>query len=344
MTNILLVFTGGTIGSTVVDGTIDTSKRQGFKLLELYNKNYSSHQQCHFTTIQPIQLLSENLYPSNWETLIQAIEAEDISQYDGIIITHGTDTLAFTAAALGLYFNAIKIPLLLVSSDYPLDNSKANGLDNFNCALQFILQRAEKGVFVPYKNPNELCSIHIATRLASCLQLSGDFISVQHKAYLNFDCNTFQQLNPLDASACQATQLKPVFSKKVLLIKPYPGLDYSHFQLDQVDAVVHDLYHSGTACATLDWGKNLSLISFIEQCHKNNITCYMAPAIKNTEAYDSTRTLVEQGAKMIWNMSIETAYVKLLLGLSNFIDNDSIDQFLSDDIALEHIDNQSNQI
>jgi len=339
MTNILLVFTGGTIGSTVVNGTIDTSKKQGFKLLELYKKNYFSNQQFHFTIIQPIQLLSENLYPSNWETLIQAIESENISQYDGVIVTHGTDTLAFTAAALGLYFNAIKIPLLLVSSDYPLDNPKANGLDNFNCALQFILQRAKKGVFVPYKNQNKLTSIHIATRLASCLQLSGDFISVQHKAYLNFDGNTFQQLNPLDTSACQAIQLKPVFSKKVLLIKPYPGLDYSHFQLDQVDAVVHDLYHSGTACATLDWGNNHSLTAFILKCHNNDINCYMAPAIKNTESYDSTRILVEQGAKMIWNMSIESAYVKLLLGLSNFIDHDDIYQFLSANIALEHIDN-----
>ncbi len=342
MTSILLVFTGGTIGSTTVNGTIDTSKRQNFKLLELYKKNYSNSQKFNFTTIQPIQLLSENLHPSNWETLIQAIEAENISQYDGIIVTHGTDTLAFTAAALGLYFNAIKIPLLLVSSDYPLDNPKANGLDNFNCALEFILQRAEKGAFVSYKNPNGLCSIHIATRLASCLQLSGNFISVQHKAYLKFEANTFQQLSYIDTSTCQATQLNPVFSTKVLLIKPYPGLDYSHFQLNHIDAVIHDLYHSGTACATLDWGKNHSLSAFIEKCHKNDITCYMAPAIKNTEAYESTRTLVEQGAKMIWNMSIESAYVKLLLGLSNFIDNSAIDQFLSADIALEHIDNQSN--
>ena len=64
--------------------------------------------------IQAVEILSENLFPSVWETLINAIEAENISQYDGIIVTHGTDTLAFTAAALSLYFNAIKIPLLLV--------------------------------------------------------------------------------------------------------------------------------------------------------------------------------------------------------------------------------------
>jgi len=336
MTSILLVFTGGTIGSTTVNGTIDTSKEQGFKLLDLFKKNYSDSQQFQFKTIQPIQLLSENLFSSIWEALIHAIEAENIYQYDGIIVTHGTDTLAFTAAALGLYFNAIKIPLLLVSSDYPLDNSKANGLNNFNCALQFVLQRAEKGVFVPYKNPNKPTLVHIATRLSSCLQLSGDFMSVQSKTYLQFQNNSFQQLNPLIQSNTNPTSLLPRFSKRILLIKPYPGLDYSTFQLDQVDAVLHDLYHSGTACATLDWGENHSLSAFIEKCNQQNITIYMAPAIKTSEIYDSTRALQKQGAKMIWNMSLESAYVKLLLGYGNF-DNGTINQFLDADIACEHI-------
>jgi len=340
MPKILLVFTGGTIGSTVLNGTIDTSQKQGFKLLELFKNNYPDSQQFQFKTIQPIQLLSENVFPSIWEKLIQAIEAENISQYDGIIVTHGTDTLAFTAAALGLYFNSIKIPLLLVSSDFPLDKPLANGLNNFNCALQFILQRAEKGVFVPYRNQNKTTSVHIATRLASCLQLSGDFISVQHKTYLQFENNTFQQLCSLDKSNCQPVKLNPIFSKKVLLIKPYPGLDYSLFKLDQVDAVIHDLYHSGTACAALDWGNHYSLSAFIKKCHKSDITCYMAPAIKNTEVYDSTQTLVKLGAKMIWNMSIESAYVKLLLGLNNFVDSHAVDHFLTTDIALEHVERQ----
>jgi len=336
MTNVLVVFTGGTIGSTALNGTINTNKKQGFKLLELFKNNYPDTPQFHFKTIQPIQLLSENLFPSIWEKLIRAIEAENIEQYDGIIVTHGTDTLAFTAAALGLYFNQINIPLLLVSSDYPLDNPQANGLINFNCALQFILQKKEKGVFVPYKNQNEQALVHIATRLSSCLPLSGDFMSVQSKAYLQFQNNSFQLLNLFRSPDTKPAALSPYFSKKILLIKPYPGLDYSHFQLDQVDGIIHDLYHSGTACATLDWGKDYSLSAFIEKCNRHNIGFYMAPAVKTAEVYDSTRALQNQGAKMIWGMSLESAYVKLLLGYGNF-NEDSIDQFLDADIALEHI-------
>lgn len=338
MPNILLVFTGGTIGSTTLNGNINTSNPQSFKLLDLYKKKFPANKYLQFKTIQPLQLLSENLFPTAWEQLIQAIEAENIAQYDGIIVTHGTDTLAFTAAALGLYFNTIKVPLLIVSSDYPLDIPYANGLANFNCAIEFIKQKKQAGVFVPYKNSNTETTVHIATRLSSCLQLSGDFISVQSKAYLEFQHNSFQQLHSLNLLSCKPSPLLPYFSKKVLLITPYPGLDYSHFQLDNVDVIIHDLYHSGTACASLDWGENHSLSVFIKSCKQHSISLYMAPAVKSVAIYDSSRTLQNLGAKMIWNMSLESAYVKLMLGYGNFNDTDFIDQFLSTNIAFEYIE------
>jgi L-asparaginase len=337
LTNILLVFTGGTIGSATHNGTIDTSEKQGYKLVQLFEQTSPNTEQVRFKTIQPLQILSENLVPSAWEALIKAIEAENLAQYDGIIITHGTDTLAYTASALGLYFNNIKKSILLVSSNYPLDHPLANGLNHFNCAVEFIKQRKDAGVFVPYKNPNAKISVHIGTRLASSLQLSSDFISVQSKAYLQFENDTFHQLNPMKTRACTAVQLTPSFSANVLLIKPYPGLDYSHFQLDKVDIIIHDLYHSGTACSNTDWGKNYSLLTFIKKCNQRNIGLYMAPAIKNTDAYSSTRSLIDQGAKMIWNMSIESAYAKLLLAYVNFTDESAIEQFLEHDIAFEHI-------
>ena len=125
MKNILVVFTGGTIGSTASEGTINTSSTAPFKLIQQFQQHYKNHQQIHFSTIQPLQILSENLAPCVWQTLITAIEAQQPDQYDGIIITHGTDTLAYTAAALSFYFNAIKIPMLLVSSDYPLDDTQS---------------------------------------------------------------------------------------------------------------------------------------------------------------------------------------------------------------------------
>lgn len=340
MKSILLVFTGGTIGSTTTDGTINTSVEAPFKLLQLFQHHYKNHQQIQFTTIQPLQILSENIAPAAWTTLIEAIEEANYSRYDGIIITHGTDTLAFTAAALSFYFHAANLPILLVSSNYPLDNPEANGLENFICAVEFILRINQPGVFVPYRNQQQPTQIHKGTWLASSLQLSGDFYSVQNRSYMQFDNQLFSPRQALPRQT-KKHRLKADFSKRILLIKPYPGLDYSYFDLNAVDIVLHDLYHSGTACSSAQWGSNLSLLTFIRHCRERGIQVYLAPAVKSENAYESTRALLAEGAKMIWNISLESAYVKLLLAYGNFNDGQQIIDFINDDIAGEHVNHSS---
>ncbi|MCK5889761.1 MAG: asparaginase [Methylococcales bacterium] len=337
MKKILVVFTGGTIGSIVSNHSIHTSAEQCYRIIGLFNQPSSSTAKVHFKTIQPFQVLSENLHPSHWQTLIQSIEAEELNAFDGIIVTHGTDTLAFTAAALSLYFNTLKIPLLLVSSNFPLEHSQANGLTNFNCAVSFIDQRCESGVFVPYQNPEEDTLVHLGTRISSCLPLSGDFISVQSNAFLRFSDNSFYQRHSINAGSNHPTKLIADFSSRILLIRPYPGLDYSHYSLNNTDIVLHDLYHSGTNCISQSFGDNYSSTQFVKKCHTLDIPVYMTPAIMTTDIYSSTQALLEAGAKMIWNMSLESSYAKLLLATTNFNNAQEIDCFLEQTIAYEHV-------
>jgi L-asparaginase len=337
MKHILMILTGGTIGSTVNAGTIDTNSTTQSKLLHLFQQQDTHPEELHFHCLEPIQILSENLAPTVWQTLIAAIEAQQLDHYDGIIITHGTDTLAYTASALSFYFHALKIPLLLVSSDYPLDDERANGLSHFICAVEYIRQHQPSGVFVPYRNRQHTMQVHQGTRLACSLQLSSDFFSVQNKVFMEFDDGQFILHNPILKTAHQTIPLKAEFSSRIMMIKPYPSLDYSHFTLHGVDAVLHDLYHSGTACATDQWGEQHSLVKFIQKCTAQHINVYLAPAIHSEEAYQSTRILIEHGAIMLWNMSIEAAYIKLLLAYGNFKDSQNINEFMAMRLADEYI-------
>ena len=295
------------------------------------------------STRQPLQILSENLAPPAWKILIAALEAEHIDQYDGVIITHGTDTLAYTASALSFYFNNLNVPILLVSSDYPLDDPRANGLTNFSCAIEFILQKIKSGVFVPYRNQQQKKTlVHNAARLTCSLQLTGDFYSVQGNSFAQFENKRFSGL-PVATSpdATINTSTTPTiaarFCSRILMIKPYPGLDYSHFNLELVDVVLHDLYHSSTACTSIQWGENHSLLSFINRCNDKKIPVYLAPATQTTDAYQSTRALLDLGAEMIWNMSIESAYIKLMLAYGNFNNKQQILAYLNQDSAGEHV-------
>lgn len=340
MKNILVVFTGGTIGSIAHEGTIKPGEEAPFQLLAEYRQRHANAEDVRFKTIQPMRILSENLAPPAWKILIAAIEAEQPEQYDGIIVTHGTDTLAYTAAALGFYFYRLRRPMLLVSSDYPLAHAQANGIDNFVCAVEFILNVKESGVFVPYRNQRQATiQVHRGVRLVSSPQLGGDFFSVRGESYLEFDGHRFSRtgLAPFTAQA-ELPPLKPEFSGRILMLKPYPGLDYSHIHLERTDAVLHDLYHSGTACTTERWGENHSLPEFIARCRQHGVEVYLAPALKSTDAYESTRFLLKEGARMIWNMSMEAAYVKLLLAYGNFNDPSRILEFIERDVAGEHVE------
>ena len=321
MKKILVVFTGGTIGSSLLDHTIDTAVENRYRLLALYQSNSARAADVQFNHIAPIQILSENMHPRVWEQLLAAIDNALDDTLDGIIVTHGTDTLAFTASLLSVYYHLLKIPMVLVASDFPLSDPRANGLANFTAGVEFICQRAEPGVFVAYQNFQQAMHIHQGHKLASCLQLSSDFISVQTAPYLEYRDNSFI---PLTATAQPVLEnsdlwpLQPRFTHKLILLKPYPGLNYAYIDLEGVDVVLHDLYHSGTACVDVSAGQEYSLLNFTQRCQILGVELFLAPAMKTEDVYASTQSLMAQGAQFIWDTSLETAYVQLLLAYGNF--------------------------
>jgi L-asparaginase len=97
------------------------------------------------------------------------------------------------------------------------------------------------------------------------------------------------------------------------------------------------LYHSGTACSSDAYGQQHDLVAFIKRCRQQNINIYLAPAIHSDSAYSSTRELLAHGGEMIWNLSLEAAYAKLLLAYSNFNSSQAISEFLAGDVAGEQI-------
>lgn len=338
MDKILLVNTGGTIGSSEQHRVLKTSATAGEHLLSLFGQRYAQAGAVAFETMQPFNLLSENLIPENWEILIRSLETVRFADFDGVIITHGTDTLAYTAAVLSYYYNGIQIPMLLVSSNHPLTHPQANGLDNFISAVEYIRQRQPRGVFVAYKNPDGPALIHRGTRLASSLQLSGDFISVQSKAFMHYTEGRFNALQQSFDGSADAVALKPVFGRNIQLIRPYPGLNYDMLDLEHVDVVLHDLYHSGTACVFPTVGADrYSLQAFARNCRRLGVKLYVAPILQCETFYETTQCLLDEQVHILWNMSLEAAYCKLLIAYGNFTEPAQIERFLATDIAYEHI-------
>ena len=142
--NITVIFTGGTIGSSAQQNVVSTDAKMPYRLLAMYEsqQNKKGTSIPHFLTESPFTTLSEYMDGSHLNLLIACIQklltGSCADGIDGIIITHGTDTLPFTAAALGMCFAYARIPILLVSSNYILDDPRANGLTNFTAAVDYI--------------------------------------------------------------------------------------------------------------------------------------------------------------------------------------------------------------
>ena len=318
MKKILVVLTGGTIGSLVQGSNVDVTNVSAYRLISLYQEQYGREDE--FEVIQPFSVLSENMTPKTWGKLCNVMKNISYDEYKGIIITHGSDTLAYTAAFIGMLIGNVKVPVILTAADYPLEDARSNGIANFRSAVGLIGTDIAGGVFVVYRNEKKEMAVYLATRLTEAEPYTDQFRGFGGIAFGRMEAGRFipctDRINPTMKEMAQTGSILKErefsFDKKVLMIRPYPGLDYRFISLEEKPAaVLHYLYHSATAC-TVD--EEHSLICFLERCRRKGIPVYTA-SYKTTEGrfYVTAREIMEKGAIPLKNISPEAAYAKLML-------------------------------
>lgn len=332
------IFTGGTIGSHINhSGSISTDKNSPYKLLEMYRQFYDGDNRSNtgitFANSEPYCILSENLSAEYILKLITAVGDALKNSPDGIIVTHGTDTLQYSAAMLGLIFGGVSVPIILVSSDYVLEDERANGLINYKYAIDFIANNAvnftsvqkSSGVFVSYCNKGGVPTIHRGTRLLPAVPFSadvrsgGDFWYGQYEEE-NFIPNpAYKTASDNTADLCEyaglsydSISLLP-FSNGILRLSSYPGAHYPEPD-SAVKVIMLESYHSGTICV------NEKLKSFAAKAAKLNIPIYVTGLLSGAAEYETVDMYRKLGIEPIYNISPVTAYCKFWLAISNGID------------------------
>ena len=133
MKNILLIGTGGTIASQPTDSGL----APGLTTEQLLRYTPSITRLCRTDCVQLLALDSTNITPAHWQMIVRCIR-ERYDGYDGFVITHGTDTLAYTAAALSYMIQGSPKPIVLTGAQKPIGfdstDSKMNLTDAFLCA------------------------------------------------------------------------------------------------------------------------------------------------------------------------------------------------------------------
>ncbi|MEG0770801.1 MAG: asparaginase domain-containing protein, partial [Clostridia bacterium] len=135
MKNVLIINLGGTIGSEINnDNSISLSSNEIIK--KAFEDNSSD---INFEFKTPFEIHSENLNNSHLNVLYNLFKTINYSDYIGIIITHGSDTLPYTSAFLSLICQDTPIPIIITASNRPISHPKSNAIVNLKSSLWFIL-------------------------------------------------------------------------------------------------------------------------------------------------------------------------------------------------------------
>lgn len=246
---ILVVFTGGTISCTQDNGILSTDESNSYLLLDMYNRLDSS---VKFEMLSPYTILSENLCGDNLMMLYNALKNYDTSQLDGIIVTHGTDTLQYTSAFLGYAFSDCNLPIVVVSANYPIADNCSNGFENFCAGIDFIRSRQGRGVFTAYKNGSNAVQIHRATRLLAHNAYSDNLHSIFdvpfgyiERGEFVADKNYTERKNEFIFDTISISS-----SNDIITVKS--GVDIVYPQLNgNIKALLIEGFHSGTLATNL---------------------------------------------------------------------------------------------
>lgn len=135
MKKVLLIGTGGTIASEITESGL----APGLTTEQLLSYIPEAGRICNVDCIQLLALDSTNITPVHWQMIVRCIR-ENYDSYDGFVITHGTDTLAYTAAALSYMIQESPKPIVLTGAQKPIGfdstDSKINLTDAFRCASE----------------------------------------------------------------------------------------------------------------------------------------------------------------------------------------------------------------
>lgn len=319
---IALIKTGGTIDTSLSYGVLDLNSDKNDDVCNMYlRKNENCN--IYFERFSPFRILSENSDFEALQKLSDFFASFDFADYNGVIITHGTDTLSFTSAFLSFILRNVKVPVVMVASNLPIYDERSNAFENFSSAVDFILEQSDRkrhnGVFVTYKDSfTGAVNVHLGSRLISADIFSHNFTSPNNMPFGVMENGEYIAIgshkNPMQSDFKQdfAGDLRGIkLENTVLSITPYVGIDYNSIVLDKnVKCVIHRTYHAGTVATD---GQS-SVIPFIEKCVKNGVDFYLAGAKSEGEdIYASVGLALTSGAIPLPSMTWETSIIKALI-------------------------------
>ncbi|MDZ7742199.1 MAG: asparaginase [Bacteroidota bacterium] len=249
-TAILIIYTGGTVGMMKDPETGSLKPFDFERLFQHIPVLERMHYQIDYHTFDPL-VDSSNMKPSFWVRLAGIIE-ERYEDYDGFVVLHGSDTMAYTASALSFIFENLNKPVVLTGAQLPLDVIRSDGRDNIINSVEIAAARENDIALVPEV---AICFENYLYRGNRTSKFNAEnfeaFLSGNYPALAEVGVKIKYKRNYIQKPNFKKLKVHSKLETNVAILKLFPGITKcaveSILNTQDLKAVILETFGSGNA-------------------------------------------------------------------------------------------------